>query len=221
MSSNYENLTREAYRDKQRAHRYNQQFAGILSWARIAMARELKQTQKIIQNYSISEDDLILDVPCGTGIAGPMLANFPARTLAIDISSEMMEYAGKSYSPDRLAGFIQADVTSLPFPDNSVTGVIVLGFMHRVPMQIKASTLRELARVSKNFLVVSVSIDSFLYRLKRILRKYTGRLDHAAPAPCSFREIVDIAEREGLKLCGRVNVVRFLSSEVILWMEKK
>lgn len=221
MSGDYNSLTRDAYRNKQRANRYHEQFSEFFSWPRMAMARELHIMQKVINNYDISVGDVILDAPCGTGIAGPMLAKLPATILASDISHEMMAYASDRYASDRLAGFVQADVTRLPLADDAVMGAVVLGFMHRVPTSIKASTFRELARVCRRFLVISASIDGFMFRIKKKIRTLMGRERHSAPEPMSFPKFVDIAKKEGFRVCRTVKVSPLLSSEVIFWMEKE
>jgi len=220
MNNNYEIITREAYRNKKRAESYQSQFDGIFSWARIAMNRELEITKRVIDHYSVSEKDIILDAPCGTGIAGLMLSKLPSKVIATDISNEMMEYAIDSYSADQFMGFLQADVASLPLSDRAVVGVIVLGFMHRVPVEIKLLTLRELTRVTSNFIVVSITVDSFLYRAKKLVRRLLGKENRAAPEPLDYDSIVDIVNKEGLQIRGITKVVPLFSSEIILWLEK-
>jgi len=220
MNGNYEIITRTAYRDKKRAESYQGQFEGVFSWARIAMNRELEITKRMIARCVVSEQDVILDVPCGTGIAGPMLSEFPARVLATDISNEMMEYASNSYSDGQLIGFLQADITSLPVSDKVVEGAVVLGFMHRVPVEIKARTLRELARVTNQFVVVSFSVDSFFYRIKRLVRGFLGKGSRAAPEPLIYKKIADIVGKEGFSIRECKKVVPLFSSEIVLWLEK-
>jgi ubiquinone/menaquinone biosynthesis C-methylase UbiE len=185
------------------------------------MTRELNITQKIIRHYDTSISDVILDVPCGTGIAGPVLSRLPVKILAADISNEMMVYATSRYAESRFCGFVQSDVTSLPLRDRVLLGAVVLGFMHRVPADVKALTFRELARVCSKFLVVSFSVDSQLFRLKKWLRKLMGRQNRSAPEPIPFSEIVSIAAKEGYKLTRSFSVLPLVSSEVILWMEKE
>jgi len=125
------------------------------------------------------------------------------------------EYRGKNFS-----GFIQADITNVPFSNNTFSCIIALGLMHRVPGDIRKRILKQINSLSTKFVIVSYSIDSRSQGLKRwIIRKV--RTDHqSAPAPFPLLEIVKELRFFGLKIRKRFDVAPFLSAEVIFFLEK-
>ena len=113
------------------------------------------------------------------------------------------------YSADKFYGFTQGDITASSFKTNSINCVIIIGFMHRVPADIRKKTLAQASRISKQYVIVSYSIDSYLQRQKhRFLKKV--RLSHSsAPAPLTFKTIKNEFEASGLEVLKVFNVAVF------------
>lgn len=220
MDNHYHSQTRHAYQDDQEAKRYKEQHQGRLGWARLTMKRELDNVVAGLRHFGVGEADFVLDLPCGTGVAGPVFDDVPSRVLALDISMEMMGLARREYRPERLAGFVQSDITGVPLPDAFAKGAVVLGFLHRVPDDIKRATLAELHRVCGAFVLASFSIDSPLQRLKKRLLSLFRDDHRPAPAPISLEEIRRLAEEAGFRVVKVARVVPLLSSEVMVWMAR-
>jgi SAM-dependent methyltransferase len=98
-------------------------------------------------------DDLVLDFAAGTCWASELLTRLGVRTVAVDLSVEMMRRGRTRLSADsRLvfrdeAAFVTARGQSLPFVADSFDGVLCLNALHHLPSY--ASALREIYRVLK------------------------------------------------------------------------
>jgi ubiquinone/menaquinone biosynthesis C-methylase UbiE len=209
----YDNETRLAYRSATRADAYRRYQSTDWSWGRVATWREQHLVGRILSHRVWNESDIVLDAPCGTGILAPTLAPFSRSVLATDISLEMMRLATEAYSGDRLANFVQADITSMPFPDAHFAVVLTLGFMHRVPPRVREKALAEIHRVCAQTAIVSYSLVSPAQRIKHrvLLATKPGHV----PAPCAIpmREAEAEMRRAGFNVVTRTPVLPLLSSE--------
>lgn len=97
----------------------------------------------------------ILDVPCGTGRFTGALAERGHLVVGSDISLEMMRVAArKGPRHPNFAGHLQADVERLPLRTGAVDCVVCIRFMFHVDAATRVRMLREMARVSRRWLVV-------------------------------------------------------------------
>jgi len=218
---NYESETRDAYRSSAIAQKYKTQHMKALTWARLTMLMESKSVEKAIRRCALNKNSIILDIPCGTGILGHLLSKFPSSIFAGDISLEMIEQARTEYHKNNFKDFLQLDLTQLPLKKNVVDCVIVLGFMHRVPPNIRVKSLREIANVAVRFLIVSYSYDSFAQRAKHRLIKKIRPTHRSAPFPTPMKKIYKEFQENGFIVKKKFTVVFFLSTEVIFLLEKK
>jgi predicted TPR repeat methyltransferase len=89
QSDQYRTETREAYRNRQRAEAYDRQLLGSLSWARFTMWREIGLVASFIRGQAGNRKPLIIDLPCGTGVASRIFRGNGYPIIAGDISAEM------------------------------------------------------------------------------------------------------------------------------------
>jgi ubiquinone/menaquinone biosynthesis C-methylase UbiE len=219
VTEGYESDTRAAYQDSARAASYRDQ-TRRLTWARVATARELRLVAKMIEDCGGADPGRILDAPCGTGVAGPLLARLGQRATALDVSSEMMSLARAEYPEGSLNGFVRGDMTALPFLDRSFTGAIVLGFMHRLPVDVGELSIQELTRVVDRYLVLTFSVDTQFQRLKKMVLRLLRGPAYIAPAPRALREIRSSLEAAGLAVRQCESVLPGLSSAVVVLAER-
>jgi SAM-dependent methyltransferase len=101
-----------------------------------------------------------LDLPCGTGRLFPWLVQQRLRFVGADISLEMMQTAGRKEnvtSGGRISpALVQCDGESLPLKSRSLDGVLCIRFMFHVPRAVRIRMLREMARVSRRWLIVDI-----------------------------------------------------------------
>jgi len=75
----------------------------------------------LIEAVNPKEGEAILDLGCGTGRITAQIFEFNKTVVGVDLSDQMLEVARKKL-PE--ASFIQADILSLPFADNSFDKVV-------------------------------------------------------------------------------------------------
>jgi 2-polyprenyl-3-methyl-5-hydroxy-6-metoxy-1,4-benzoquinol methylase len=218
--SNYEKETLSAYRTIERAKEYKKYHTEDWSWARISTVREQKLLERELSRYNWKSTDRLLDIPCGTGILGKLLHKFPFKIVASDISPEMMALAKEEYPAGQLEECVQADITKTGFARASFDCIIVLGFLHRVPEEIKKATLKELAELSKGVVIVNCSTDSPMQRFKMKMLSIFWPNHIPAPCPNILPEMIAECEEAGFKVVRAFSVVPFLSAKSMLVLEK-
>lgn len=140
-------VTADEYREKVKDVYGGPQGALLATASHISMhvplGRRLFRTRK----FDLRGMKSILDVGSGAGqIAGHLLdfADHDARITCIDISQPMLRRARQRLKSER-PSFVVADVSSLPFADNSFDGITCGYVLEHVPDPPQG--LRELARV--------------------------------------------------------------------------
>ncbi|MFC1482012.1 methyltransferase domain-containing protein [Candidatus Neomarinimicrobiota bacterium] len=127
--------------------------------------RERSMVRRILRKNAIKGP--ILDAPVGYGRFQPLLREF-GRLTALDLN-----YYAALYQPEILGlcdWAINGSCEALPFRDNTFETIFsfrLLQHMHE-PVE-RINILREFARVSKRWVIVSAYIGSPLHRLHRIL----------------------------------------------------
>ena len=105
-------------------------------------------------NLEISNESLVLDAGCGTGLVTLALNKagyLPKRTVALDLSFKSLGVAKEQFQDDKITNeknidIVQGNLLSLPFPDESFDVVFTCGALEYVPL---GEGLRELSRVLK------------------------------------------------------------------------
>ena len=218
--TDYQAGTLEGYRTQQRAAAYKRHQTSELSWARFVTWRQQRALARELARYHWSADDRLLDIPCGTGILGRLLHSFPFRIVASDISIEMMALAHEEYPHDRPLDRVQADLAQTPFSHGSFACVVTLGFLHRVPLDVKRAALREIAALSSHLVVVTCSIDTPAQRLKQRILSVAKPGHVPAPHPVSLDDLTAECEAQGLRVVRSFMVVPFFSAEAMLVLER-
>ena len=216
----YEKDTKNAYRNFNKANAYKDQYTVGFKWARFTMWRQ----KKIIEDFlSFSNLNLpnksILDVPCGAGYLGSVFSKFKAKVYASDISLEMMSLDKEEYSKNNFQGFIQADITKLPFLDDSYECSIILALMHRLPKNIRLQVLEEIKRVTKQNLIISYSVQNVLQKVKQSFIPFFNQKYLPAPEGISYEEILNELNSYNLKIVKKKRILSFLSAKVVFLIE--
>jgi ubiquinone/menaquinone biosynthesis C-methylase UbiE len=216
----YEKETLNAYKTPERAAEYKKFHTKEWSWGRFVTWREQKVMKRELKRYTWSDSDKLLDIPCGTGILGKLLHDFPFKIVASDISEEMMELAQEEYPTDRFIECKQSDITDTKFPRNMFSCTICLGFLHRVPSDVKEAALKEIFAVTNKIAIVSCSVDTPLQRIKHFAMSKIKRNHIPAPCPEKLSKIINECESQGFKVAKIIKVVPILSAHTLLFLEK-
>ena len=163
----------------------------------------------------------VLDLPCGTGRFTGHLADVGYEVVAADVSMEMMEEAHKRIGVRaRLHGFVRADAERLPLCDSSVDCVMSIRFLHHIDSPTRVSIVREMARVSRRWLVLDFRHKHSYRYLSLRLRKALGiRLRRQMPQ-VSRRELDAELRAAGVRAAAIVPVARFFSDKWVVLGEK-
>lgn len=216
MTYEYDKDTRQAYRHVEKARAYKNFHTRDLNWARFSTWRERVIVQGALAGCGLSPQAKILDIPCGTGVLGGILQEFPNPVVAADISREMMELARAEYAFPHFIGFIQSDITQTPFRPGDFPCIVILGLMHRLPAEIRKKVLAEIATLKARHVIISFSIDSTGQRLKQRLIKKLKPSHSSAPVPATYQDIVLEVNEAGFKVMHIHQVFPLLSAEIIL-----
>lgn len=216
----YEEHTKNAYRNEEKAQEYLDQYIKGTKWARVTMWRQKSIIKRFIEICNLTDRDSILDIPCGTGYIGGILSETRASVYASDISMEMMRLATDEYYTDKFMGFVQADITEIPFPNNAFETVVILALMHRLDDDLRRLVLDEVFRVSNRSIIISYSLENLLQRLKRRLLLKIKKNHIPAPVSTSFDQIKSELTNAGFKIAKIKHIIPFFSAKIVLLVHK-
>jgi len=216
----YESETKNAYRNIEKANLYKNQYIKGFKWARFTMWKQKKIVNDFLHSINFNNKEKILDVPCGAGYVGDILSKLESQVVASDISFEMMNLALNEYPGNNFTGFIQSDITEMPFQNEEFRCSVILALMHRLPFEVRNDVLNEINRVTEKYIIVSYSVNNFLQRVKQIFLSLTNKSYLPAPAGISLNEITRDFSKHNLKILQKKNVFFILSAKVVFLLEK-
>jgi ubiquinone/menaquinone biosynthesis C-methylase UbiE len=210
---------RERYQDRQVADNYDRvRFTRPIG--RLIDALEKRAVQRALKAVrQLCPCPRVLDTPCGTGRITELLLHQGWTVTGGDISQPMMDIARRKLSPfgDRV-GFCQLDIEDLQLPERSFDLITCIRLLNHLLPAERARALREMARVSRRFVIVNVSFASSLYRLKANLKSAFGIV--RPKEPFSWKQLHEQAAEAGLRIREYHSELPVLSEVVVLLMEK-
>ena len=209
---------KHVYRDPSFAARYAEKRARGRS-SRRREAAEAALVEGALDRAGLLPGARVLDCPAGTGRLSRLLQRRGARVTAADIALAMLEAAPvdghpATASPATFAiGRVVADALRLPFPDRTFAGVVCVRLLHHVPTdEGRAALLRELARVSSGWVLVSffhaVSWHEARDRLLGLLRPFE-KTRHAT----TLGALASAGREAGLELVASYPLLRFVKRQ--------
>ncbi len=174
-----------------------------------------------IGSVSIGDVLTAMDAACGTGRMTEILLEQGYNVTGVDVSLEMMEQARKRLERfnDNLQ-FSRANLTQLPFDDNSFDLAHCCRLFGHYDSPMRTAMLCELARVSKQWVIIQYFYETPLTRLKRqvkrhVLHAYEGVV-YPITEPALRGELVAAHLREVERFWCR----RYYSEEVFVLCRK-
>jgi len=123
-------------------------------------AEEQKIKLNIIkENMDIKNNDLLLDIGCGTGLS----SDFNCEVVGIDPSIELLQQNNDNQNNFNINNKLLARAENIPFKDNAFDKVISVTSMHN--FDDIAAGIKEIKRVGKNDFVFSILKRSAVYKL--------------------------------------------------------
>jgi len=86
----------------------------------------------------------VADLGCGSGVFTDLLSKLGYQATGLDLSPKLIALARAKYSG---VAFLEGDVEHLPFPDESLDGVLLSGLVHHLPDPTRCAS--EVYRVLK------------------------------------------------------------------------
>ena len=119
----------------------------------------------------------VLEMACGTGRISELLARRGYALTCGDVSREMEEVAQRRLAEqlNRNVRFKVLDIYAIAEPDEAFDCTCAFRLFQHLTSDERGRALRELARVSRRFVLVNVMYTSPYYEIVRGLRKALGR----------------------------------------------
>jgi ubiquinone/menaquinone biosynthesis C-methylase UbiE len=146
--------------------------------------------------------EVSLDLPCGTGRLADILAKASRKVILADSSPLMLELA-KEELGETPAEYLQTNAERIDLPTGSVDLILCHRLLSHIPAaEVRARIMKELARVTRRYLVISCYPPGIRTRIKGLLRRvFPG--SRSAKQPATLKEYLDLANAVGLRLVGR------------------
>ena len=166
--------------------------------------------RKVLEQLNLSEDDLVLDAGCGSGMFSTLAIETGANVVGIDAAPGLLEIARRRNPQNN---FLEEELESMPFPGDSFN--VVVGFNSFQYAGNFADALREAKRVLKpgGRLVVAIW-DKPEYSDGTEVLKAIGTLlpppPPGTPGPFALSEdgkVEEVLEAIGMKLIQRGMVI--------------
>jgi SAM-dependent methyltransferase len=183
--------------------------------------RNVRKWRTILRALALADGvRSILDLPCGTGRFTGGLARSGYDVVGADIASEMMRVARGQVGPaPRFLGFVRADAEQLPFPTGAFDCVMSIRFLFHVDPASRLAILRDMARVSRRWLVLDYrhkyAYRYLMWKVRRALRLTETSLERVGRADLD-RE----CEAAGIRIVRIFPVARVFSDKWIVLGEK-
>lgn len=183
-----------AYRSDEVARNYDQRWSG--SGGRRRDARKGRVLLGALDSLSGNTKEpvrSILDVPCGTARFAELLTQSGFTWTGADLSLPMLK-KGEEKKPS--SQLLSADLSNLPFQDNSFDAVVCIRFLHLVrDPELRISFLKELRRVARLGVITGWHHSQSFRVWGRKLRHQVGFRKKAPsnPSPATIRAELQLA----------------------------
>ena len=190
-------MTRENVGDYQR-QRYRSLDQALVNW------REQHIVEALLTTCHI-QGGTLLDVPCGYGRFTALFARLGIIATGVDVSSDMVRLAREEQVPSGRGRWLHADIFNLPFADATFDCTLSIRLLHhRFSDDERVRMLRELARVSRRFVLLSFYLSTPLHNLARHWRGTRGRLSMMTPV-----QFHDLVQQSHLRILQQRALCRF------------
>jgi len=127
------------------------------------LIQQFVEIKKFRQLSNLKANKVVLEIGCGNGTGTKLIQKYfsPKKIYAVDIDEKMLKKAQKKNNDTNII-FEIADVTKLPYADNTFDAIFDFGMIHHI-VEWKVC-LKELKRVLKpngELILEDLSIESF------------------------------------------------------------
>lgn len=120
----------ESAQDKQEEIDFFDAHAEADSYDVFAPESSMRLIQTCMRLAGLKPGARVADLGCGSGVFTDLLHQLGCEAVGLDISPKLIEL-GKAKYPN--VEFLEGDVEHLPFPDDSLDGILLSGLVHHLP----------------------------------------------------------------------------------------
>lgn len=177
--------------------------------------REHRILAKLLTQCRITSG-VLLDVPCGYGRFTPLFARLGIAAIGADLGREMVSLAVEHNAPHGSGRWVCANIMALPFADGTFEGTVCIRLLHhRYSDAERQGILRELARVSRRFVLISFYRRTSLHALTRRwpgTRRRRGMM--------TIPQLQELAQASGLQIQRVCSLLRFCHAQTFVALTK-
>lgn len=179
--------------------------------------KEKQNILKALRRADISGH--VLDVPCGTGRMTELLLQQGLRVTAGDISDEMMDHAQqRAEKYGNQVDFVKCDIENLQFPDAAFELILTIRLLHHIPPELHPGILRELHRVTREWVIITYSNKYSLQNLRRNIRSLVTKFPRYSISPSLFKR--EVAEA-GFDIVEYLPMMPVVSESITVLLRKR
>jgi len=161
----------------------------------------------------------VLDVPCGTGRITELLLSRGLTVTGADISREMIDQAKiKCQKYFERISFQTLDLDSADLPKNQYDLVACIRMLHHLNSESRKGVFKSLAKLSKRYVLVNISLSSPFYRLRRKVKRWLGQ--GVSRESSTWLELSEETSQAGLQVVSSGYVWRYMSEDLIVLLVK-
>jgi ubiquinone/menaquinone biosynthesis C-methylase UbiE len=161
----------------------------------------------------------VLDVPCGTGRITEYLLNRGLEVSGGDVSEAMLSIARPRCARfGTMASFSRLDLDCVVGPDEGFDLVTCIRLFHHLETEDRGRILRQLARVSRHYVLANFSLASPYYRMRRRVKRMLGQ--GVSSASSTRDDIEREARSAGLRVAKQRLICPWASENVVVLFEK-
>jgi len=170
---------------------------------------------KVLEKY-IKQGDSILEAGCGSGYVVSYFQNKGHYSAGLDLNSQPLKVAKKVFGAKNL---IKGNIFNLPLKNSSFDIVWNEGVLEHFKIDKSIEAVKEMARVSKKYVIIDVPNRYNLYVITKILQKVVGRWPYGYEESYSIGRLRYLMEKAGLEIVGAHGV--FLAPPMHIWKDRK
>ncbi len=171
--------------------------------------REKKRIQKIVNNSGLKKNMIVLEPGCGKGDFTPFILKKTGKggfVYLVDVSDEMLKYAGKNLKKYKNVKLINSCASKLPIKDKFIDAVVVFNsFPHFYPKQ---RFIKEFYRVLRDNGLLIIAHDMPGKKINNLHKQGNFNMSKNL-LPCK-KEMFKILKRQGFDIEKYINKEYYL-----------
>lgn len=153
---------------------------------------------KILRKY-VKKGGSILEAGSGSGYMVSYFQNRGYFSVGLDLHSSPLKIARSRFKAKNL---VMGDIFNLPFKDSSFDLVWNEGVLEHFELKKSIQACKEMARVSKKYVIVDVPNKYSSFTVEKIIYKLLGRWQYGYEESYTPKRLEHLMENAGLQVIG-------------------